>query len=120
MAKLELQDGLRPETISFIDCVVRELKKNGQTKVDSYILRLLASSFNTFLQCEELTIKEGLYQTVQASNKLQPWVETGRKMRAQTLDILDKLNLTPKARVKVEKNRTDDEANSPLLTFLAD
>ena len=118
MAKLQLQEGLKPETIDFINTVVKELKKNGQTNVDNYILRVLASSYNTFLQCEELIITEGIYQVVNGVNKNQPWVENARKQRAQTLEILDKLNLTPKARVKLDKNKTEEETESPLLSFI--
>lgn len=118
MAKLQLQDGLKPETVEFINTVVKELKKNGQTNVDNYILRVLASSYNTFLQCEELIITDGIFQIVNGVNKNQPWVENARKQRAQTLEILDKLNLTPKARVKLDKNKTEEETESPLLSFI--
>lgn len=118
MAKLQLQEGLKKETVDFINTVIKELKKNGQNNVDNYILRLLASSYNTFLECEELTIKNGLYQVVQGSNKLQPWCEMGRKAKVQVMDILDKLFLTPKSRIKADKNKKQEEDESPLMSFI--
>lgn len=119
MAKLTLQDGLKPETIEFINTVVKEIKKyNDKADIDNYILRVLASSYNTFLLCEDYAIEQGLFQDVGGVNKNQPWVEVARKQRAQTMEILDKLNLTPKQRAKAKDNTKEQEEESPLMSFI--
>ena len=119
MAKLQLQDGLKDETKEFINTVVKELKKQqGQTNVDNYILRVLASSYETFLDCEEQAKKHGLFQLVNNVWKNAPWVEVSRKMRAQTIQILEQLFLTPKSKLKLDKNKTEDQEESPLLSFI--
>lgn len=116
--KLQLPEGLKDETYQFINTVQKEMKKiDKPIDTDNYILRILASSFNTYLICEDLMAQYGLMQEINGVWKNMPFVEVQRKQRAQTIDILDRLGLTLKQRTKIKDNISDDE-ESPLMSFI--
>lgn len=118
MAKLQLPDNIKEEAVQFVETVVKEIRKNGITTVDNYVLRLLASTYNTYLISEDLIAKYGLIQDVNGILKNQPFIEVNRKCKAQIIEILKELNLTPKARSKVKDNNKEVEEESPLMSFI--
>lgn len=117
--KIVLPEGLKEETYQFIESVQKEMKKiDKPIDTDNYILRLLANSYNTFLECEEQARTIGLFQNVNGTWKNAPWCEVSRKMKAQTIDILDRLGLTLKQRTKMKDNVKEEEVESPLMSFI--
>lgn len=118
MDRIKLPEGLREETISYMNDVISRLRNNDLLdNVDKAALVMLARNYDTFLIASEDVAKNGLtFMSIRGVLQENPSVKIARDAQNSALKIMVEFGLTAKSRSKVKSQKTDEE--TPFEAFV--
>lgn len=119
MVKFKMPDKLSEETQDFMRDVVRELNKRKAIQaIDLGALRMLATSYEMYLQATEIMLDEGPIIQIKYEKAANPAQNIATKNYAQVMKIMTEYGLTVKSRSTISTMKTADTEISPLDSFI--
>lgn len=119
MVKFKMPDKLSEETQDFMRDVVKELNKRKAIQaIDLGALRMLATSYEMYLQATEIMLDEGPIIQIKYEKAANPAQNIATKNYAQVMKIMTEYGLTVKSRSTISTMKTADTERSPLDSFI--
>ncbi len=119
MVKFAMPDKLSGETQKFIKDVVKELNaRKAIQNIDLGALRMLAISYEMYLQATEILLEEGPVVMIKYEKAANPAQNIATKNYAQVMKIMTEYGLTVKSRGSIKSMKSEDKDESPLEVFL--
>lgn len=119
MVKFKMPDMLSAETQAFMKDVIKELnKRNAIQAIDLGALRMLATSYEMYLQATEIMLNEGPIVLIKYEKAANPAQNIATKNYAQVMKIMTEYGLTVKSRSTISTMKSVEEDNSPLDEFI--
>lgn len=119
MVKFKMPIGLSEETEDFMKDVVKELnKRKAIQSIDLGALRMLATSYEMYLQATQIMLEEGPIVMIKYEKAANPAQNIATKNYAQVMKIMTEYGLTVKSRSTISSMKTADTESSPLDAFL--
>ncbi|WP_042372628.1 phage terminase small subunit P27 family [Bacteroides neonati] len=119
MVKFKMPIGLSEETEDFMKDVVKELnKRKAIQSIDLGALRMLATSYEMYLQSTQIMLKEGPIVMIKYEKAANPAQNIATKNYAQVMKIMTEYGLTVKSRSTISTMKSVEEDNSPLDKFI--
>lgn len=119
MVKFKMPDMLSSETQAFMKDVIKELnKRNAIQAIDLGALRMLATSYEMYLQATEIMLNEGPIVLIKYEKAANPAQNIATKNYAQVMKIMTEYGLTVKSRSTISTMKSVEEDNSPLDEFI--
>lgn len=119
MVKFKMPIGLSEETEDFMKDVVKELNKRKAIQtIDLGALRMLATSYEMYLQATQIMLQEGPIVMIKYEKAANPAQNIATKNYAQVMKIMTEYGLTVKSRSTISSMKTSDTESSPLDAFL--
>lgn len=119
MVKFKMPDKLSEETQDFMRDVVKELNKRKAIQaIDLGALRMLATSYEMYLQATEIMLDEGPIIQIKYEKAANPAQNIATKNYAQVMKIMTEYGLTVKSRSTISTMKTTDTEISPLDSFI--
>lgn len=119
MVKFKMPDKLSEETQDFMRDVVKELNKRKAIQaIDLGALRMLATSYEMYLQATEIMLDEGPIIQIKYEKAANPAQNIATKNYAQVMKIMTEYGLTVKSRSTISTMKTADTEISPLDSFI--
>lgn len=117
--RIDLPDGLRPQTYKFIKGVIDKFaKENKLDALDGMTFYLLAQWFDVVLECSEHIDTEGItITTSRGAVQLNPYCTERKTAQSHINTLLKELGLTlgSRGKIKAVANITEE---SPLAAFI--
>lgn len=99
--------------------VVKELnKRKAIQSIDLGALRMLATSYEMYLQATQIMLEEGPIVMIKYEKAANPAQNIATKNYAQVMKIMTEYGLTVKSRSTISSMKTADTESSPLDAFL--
>lgn len=116
---ITLPDGLKDLTYHFMKGIINTFDKEKKlNNLDALSLYLLAGNVNSYLECEEKIVENGMVIISDRGNEsLSPYAIQQQKLQSSIITILKEMGLTLGSRSKIKAIDSNDEV-SPLLAFL--
>lgn len=119
MVKFVMPKGCSVETQKFMRDVVKELNaRKAIQNIDLGALRMLATSYEMYLQATEIMLREGPVIKIKYERAANPAQNIATKNYAQVMKIMTEYGLTIKSRGSIKSLKSDKEEDSPLDQFL--
>ncbi len=119
MVKFRMPANLSEETETFMRDVVKELnKKKVIQNIDLGALRMLAISYEMYLQSTDILLDEGPIITVKYEKVANPAQNIATKNYAQVMKIMTEYGLTVKSRSNIRQLK-EEKDDSPLDQFFS-
>lgn len=119
MVKFVMPKGCSVETQKFMRDVVKELNaRKAIQNIDLGALRMLATSYEMYLQATEIMLQEGPVIKIKYERAANPAQNIATKNYAQVMKIMTEYGLTIKSRGSIKSLKSDKEEDSPLDQFL--
>lgn len=119
MVKFKMPDKLSEETQDFMRDVVKELNKRKAIQaIDLGALRMLATSYEMYLQATDIMLDEGPIVQIKYEKAANPAQNIATKNYAQVMKIMTEYGLTVKSRSTISTMKTADTESSPLDSFI--
>lgn len=119
MVKFTIPKGCSPETQKFMRDVLKELNARKVIQnIDLGALRMLATSYEMYLQATEIMLEEGPVVLIKYEKAANPAQNVATKNYAQVMKIMTEYGLTIKSRGNIKVLKSDREDDSPLDAFL--
>lgn len=120
---IPLPDNLRDDVAEYMRVLLDDMEAGDCLKnIDSCAYYMLATSYNTYCDCQDLIEQHGYTTTSSAGNiSIAPWVKISKESLTSILRILQEIGATRRARKSIsalEKNGADADAESPLQKFM--
>lgn len=117
--KIDLPDGLRPQTYKFVKGVIDKFAKDNKLDaLDGMTFYLLAQWFDVVLICSERIDEEGItITTARGARQLNPYCTERKTAQSHINTLLKELGLTLGSRGKIKAVSTMTE-DSPLAQFI--
>lgn len=120
MVKFNMPQGLSEETQKFMKDVVKELNaRKAISNIDLGALRMLATSYEMYLQSSSLLLAQGPVVIVKGDQAMNPAQNAATKSYSQVMKIMTEYGLTIKSRGNIKAMADEKEDNSPLDAFIA-
>lgn len=117
--KFIMPEMLSEETQTFMTDVVKELnKRKAIQNIDLGALRMLATSYEMYLQASNILLEEGPIVTVKYERAANPAQNIATKNYAQVIKIMTEYGLTVKSRSKITAMKSVVKEKSPLEKFI--
>lgn len=114
-----MPDRLSEETQDFMRDVVKELNKRKAIQaIDLGALRMLATSYEMYLQATEIMLIDGPIVMIKYEKAANPAQNIATKNYAQVMKIMTEYGLTVKSRSTISTMKTGDTESSPLDEFI--
>lgn len=114
-----MPDKLSEETQDFMRDVVKELNKRKAIQaIDLGALRMLATSYEMYLQATEIMLIDGPIVMIKYEKAANPAQNIATKNYAQVMKIMTEYGLTVKSRSTISTMKTVDTESSPLDSFI--
>lgn len=114
-----MPDRLSEETQDFMRDVVKELNKRKAIQtIDLGALRMLATSYEMYLQATEIMLIDGPIVMIKYEKAANPAQNIATKNYAQVMKIMTEYGLTVKSRSTISTMKTADTESSPLDEFI--
>lgn len=114
-----MPDKLSEETQAFMRDVVKELNKRKAIQaIDLGALRMLATSYEMYLQATEIMLNDGPVVMIKYEKAANPAQNIATKNYAQVMKIMTEYGLTVKSRSTISTMKTADTESSPLDEFI--
>lgn len=119
MVKFKMPEKLSEETQDFMRDVVKELNKRKAIQaIDLGALRMLATSYEMYLQATDIMLDEGPIVQIKYEKAANPAQNIATKNYAQVMKIMTEYGLTVKSRSTISTMKTADTESSPLDSFI--
>lgn len=119
MVKFKMPEKLSEETQDFMRDVVKELNKRKAIQaIDLGALRMLATSYEMYLQATEIMLSDGPVVMIKYEKAANPAQNIATKNYAQVMKIMTEYGLTVKSRSTISTMKTADTDSSPLDSFI--
>ena len=119
MVKFVMPKRCSAETQKFMRDVVKELNaRKAIQNIDLGALRMLATSYEMYLQATEIMLQEGPVIKIKYERAANPAQNIATKNYAQVMKIMTEYGLTIKSRGSIKSLKSDKEEDSPLDQFL--
>ncbi len=119
MVKFNMPANLSEETQKFMKDVVKELNaRKAIQNIDLGALRMLAISYEMYLQATEILLEEGPVILIKYEKAANPAQNVATKNYAQVMKIMTEYGLTIKSRGNIKIMKADGKEDSPLEQFL--
>ena len=119
MVKFVMPKSCSVETQKFMRDVVKELNaRKAIQNIDLGALRMLATSYEMYLQATEIMLQEGPVIMIEYERAANPAQNIATKNYAQVMKIMTEYGLTIKSRGSIKSLKSDKEEDSPLDQFL--
>ena len=120
MVKFTMPEGLSDETQKFMRDVVKELNaRKAISNIDLGALRMLATSYEMYLQASSLLLAQGPVVMVKGEQAMNPAQNAATKSYSQVMKIMTEYGLTIKSRGNIKAMADEKEDSSPLDAFIA-
>lgn len=117
-----LPDNLRPEVESYIKNLLDQLAEENTLKtIDQCAYYMLASSYNTYCDCQDIIKKDGYIAISSAGNQsIAPAVKISKEVSTTILRILQEIGATRRSRKALSALEAQgaEADESPLLKFM--
>lgn len=114
-----MPEHLSLETQKFMKDVVKELNaRKAIQNIDIGALRMLATSYEMYLQATKLLLEEGPVVLIKYEKAANPAQNIATKNYAQVMKIMTEYGLTIKSRGNIKVMKSDNEEKSPLEEFI--
>lgn len=114
-----MPDKLSEETQAFMRDVVKELNKRKAIQaIDLGALRMLATSYEMYLQATEIMLNDGPVVMIKYEKAANPAQNIATKNYAQVMKIMTEYGLTVKSRSTISTMKTADTESSPFDDFI--
>lgn len=119
MVKFTMPNNISDETQKFIKDVVKELNaRKAIQNIDLGAIRILAVSYEMFLQATDILLEEGPIVTIKYEKAANPAQNIATKNYAQVMKIMTEYGLTIKSRGNIKAMKSNTEEDSVLDEFL--
>jgi P27 family predicted phage terminase small subunit len=119
MVKFIMPEHLSLETQKFMKDVVKELNaRKAIQNIDIGALRMLATSYEMYLQATKLLLEEGPVIMIKYEKAANPAQNIATKNYAQVMKIMTEYGLTIKSRGTIKAMKSDNDEESPLEEFI--
>lgn len=119
MVKFIMPEHLSSETQKFMKDVVKELNaRKAIQNIDIGALRMLATSYEMYLQATKLLLEEGPVIMIKYEKAANPAQNIATKNYAQVMKIMTEYGLTIKSRGTIKAMKSDNDEESPLEEFI--
>lgn len=119
MVKFVMPKNLSEETQKFMCDVVKELNaRKAIQNIDLGALRMLAISYEMYLQSTEILLQEGPVIMIKYEKAANPAQNIATKNYAQVMKIMTEYGLTIKSRGNIKAMKANDKEDSPLDKFI--
>lgn len=119
MVKFKMPEKLSEETQAFMRDVVKELNKRKAIQaIDLGALRMLATSYEMYLQATEIMLNDGPVVMIKYEKAANPAQNIATKNYAQVMKIMTEYGLTVKSRSTISTMKAVDTESSPLDNFI--
>lgn len=119
MVRFIMPDKLSEETQKFMTDVVKELNtRKAIQNIDLGALRMLAISYEMYLQATEIMLDEGPVVSIKYEKAANPAQNIATKNYAQVMKIMTEYGLTVKSRANISSMKTPVKKDSPLSKFI--
>lgn len=114
-----MPEKLSEETQKFMKDVLKELNaRKAIQNIDLGALRMLAISYEMYLQATEILLEEGPVILIKYEKAANPAQNVATKNYAQVMKIMTEYGLTIKSRGNIKAMKSDDKDESPLDQFI--
>lgn len=117
--KIDLPDGLRPQTLKFVKGVINQFDNDNKLSgLDSMCFYLLAQWLDNFFLCTERIAENGMTVTTpRGITMLSPYATEQKVAQSHINTLLKELGLTLSSRGKIKAVSAVTE-DSPLASFI--
>ena len=116
--KFDMPDKLSDETKKFMTDVVKELnKRKAIQNIDLGALRMLATSYEMYLQATDIMLEEGPIVPIKYEMAANPAQNIATKNYAQVMKIMTEYGLTVKSRSHISAMKDDKTGSSPMEEY---
>jgi P27 family predicted phage terminase small subunit len=116
--KFYMSESLSEETQDFMRDVMKELNARKVIKnIDLGAMRMLATSYEMYLQSTEILLNEGPIIQVKYEKVMNPAQNVATKNYAQVIKIMTEYGLTVKSRQAIKTMKPEESNSSPLESY---
>lgn len=114
---IKLPEGMKPAAYEFMKDILDRLKDDDKLhKLDAMTLYMLGGNINSYLECEEAIMKEGIIVISDRSNQsLSPYVLLQKQVQGQITVLLKEMGLTLGSRTRLKLPEKEEESKLSML-----